>query len=112
MNEVFRESFGGVKDPRIERSKKHDLLDIIALAIMGIMAGAQGFEEIEDFGNSHKSWLQNYLVLENGIPSHDTINRVFQSLDPQAFQKSFLNWVNKIKKLFPETVVPIDGKTH
>lgn len=111
MNEVFRESFGGVEDPRIERSKKHDLLDIIALGIMGIMAGAQGFEEIEDFGNSHKRWLQNYLVLENGIPSHDTINRVFQSLDPQGFQRSFLNWVNKIKKLFPETVVPIDGKT-
>jgi hypothetical protein len=65
MKEVFRESFGGVENPRIERSKKQGLLDIMAFGIMGIMAGAQGFEEIEDFGNSHKSWLQNYPILDN-----------------------------------------------
>lgn len=111
MNNQFKESFGSIKDPRVERTKLHSLLDIIALGILGVMAGAQGFEEIEDFGKTHEEWLRQYLTLENGIPSHDTINRVFQSLNSDALQKAFLDWVGGIKRLLPETVVPIDGKT-
>lgn len=111
MNSEFKEIFGGIEDPRIDRTKLHKLLDIIALGILGIMAGAQSFEEIEDFGSTHQEWLRNYLDLENGIPSHDTINRVFQSLNPETFQKAFLEWIQTIKSLLPETVVPIDGKT-
>lgn len=111
MNAEFKEIFGGIEDPRLDRTKLHKLLDIIALGILGVMAGAQSFEEIEDFGYAHEEWLKNYLELENGIPSHDTINRVFQSLNPQEFQKTFLNWLRTIKPLLPETIVPIDGKT-
>src|SRR4030095_9024511 len=111
MNNQFKESFGKIKDPRVERTKLHSLLDIIALGILGIMAGAQSFEEVEDFGKTHEEWLKQYLALENRIPSHDTINRVFQSLNPDALQKAFLNWTGAVKKLLPETVVPIDGKT-
>ena len=101
MNTAFKESFGDIEDRRVERTKKHELIDIMALGILGIMAGAQGFEEIEDFGNIHENWLRKYLTLENGIPSHDTINRVFQNLDPKAFQKAFINWIDKVKNLFP-----------
>lgn len=111
MNAEFKEIFRGIEDPRLDRTKLHKLLDIIALGILGVMAGAQSFEEIEDFGYAHEEWLKNYLELENGIPSHDTINRVFQSLNPQEFQKTFLNWLRIIKPLLPETIVPIDGKT-
>lgn len=111
MNQAFVESFGTLEDPRVERTKKHALLDIIAIAIIGVMAGAQSFEEIEDFGLTHEEWLKQYLQLENGIPSHDTINRVCQSLKPESFQKAFLKWVNSIRSLLPEGVVPIDGKT-
>src|SRR5436190_13377529 len=111
MNSKFKEIFGEIEDPRIDRTKLHKLLGIIALGILGTMAGAQSFEEIEDFGNAHEEWLKNYLELENGIPSHDTINRVFQSLNPQVFQKTFLLWIETIKTLLPETIVPIDGKT-
>ena len=111
MDTHFKECFCDLRDPRIERHKKHYLLDIIALGIMGIMAGAQSFEEMEDFGNTHETWLRQFLLLENGIPSHDMINRVFQRLHPQTFQKAFLSWIQRIKTLFPETVVPIDGKT-
>ena len=111
MNQSFRECFGKIEDPRIERTKKHHLLDIIALAILGIMAGAQSFEEIEDFGSTHEEWLKTYLVLENGIPSHDTINRVCQSLRPEEFQAAFLEWLDDLKTLLPEGVVAIDGKT-
>lgn len=111
MTNEFIECFRDIKDPRIDRTKLHNFLDIIALGILGVMAGAQGFEEIEDFGKAHKEWLKQYLGLENGIPSHDTISRVYQALNPQVFQKAFLNWITKIKRLIPETVVPIDGKT-
>jgi predicted transposase YbfD/YdcC len=111
MTNEFKESFGEIRDPRVERTKLHSFLDILALGILGVMAGAQGFEEIEDFGKTHEKWLKGYLILKNGIPSHDTINRVFQSLNHQAFQKAFLTWIKKIRKLFSETIVPIDGKT-
>jgi predicted transposase YbfD/YdcC len=111
MTSEFKESFGEIRDPRVERTKLHSFLDILALGILGVMAGAQGFEEIEDFGKTHEKWLKGYLILKNGIPSHDTINRVFQSLNHQAFQKAFLTWIKKIRKLFSETIVPIDGKT-
>ena len=111
MNLSFIECFGKIEDPRIERTKKHLLLDIIALAILGIMAGAQSFEEIEDFGSTHEEWLKQYLALENGIPSHDTINRVCQSLRPDEFQSAFMKWLQDLKTLLPEGVVAIDGKT-
>lgn len=111
MNKKFKESFGSIEDPRVERTKLHNLLDIIALGILGTMAGAQGFEEIEDFGKTHEEWLRQYLVLEHGIPSHDTINRVFQSLNHETLQEAFLNWIQQTKTLLPEDVVPIDGKT-
>src|SRR3990167_2913774 len=111
MDRRFHEIFGEIEDPRIERTKLHKLLDIIGLGILGIMAGAQSFEEIEDFGTNHEKWLRDYLELPNGIPSHDTINRVFQHLNPQAFQKACLEWIQTIKPLLPETIVPIDGKT-
>jgi predicted transposase YbfD/YdcC len=111
MNNQFKESFGNIEDPRVDRTKLHNLLDIIALGILGAMAGAQGFEEIEDFGKTHEEWLRKSLVLENGIPSHDTISRVFGSLNHMAFQEAFLSWIKQIKTLLPENVVPIDGKT-
>lgn len=111
MNTAFEENFGALKDPRIDRTKKHALLDIMALGILGVMAGAQGYEEIEDFGKAHESWLKQYLKLENGIPSHDTISRLFERLNHQAFQKAFLGWVGCLKELFKETIIPIDGKT-
>jgi predicted transposase YbfD/YdcC len=111
MNLSFTTSFGKLEDPRVERTKKHRLLDIIAIAILGVMAGSQSFEEMEDFGIIHEAWLKQYLALENGIPSHDTLNRVFQSLCPEAFQAAFLDWVNSLRKLLPEGVVAIDGKT-
>jgi len=111
MDNDFRESFGTLEDPRIDRTKRHHLLDIIALSILGVMAGCESFEEIEDFACCHELWLKEYLILENGVPSHDTLGRVFERLDPQEFQKSFLAWIARIKSLFPETVIPIDGKT-
>ena len=111
MNSIFVECFGILADPRINRTKKHLLIDIIALTLFGIMAGAQTFDEIEDFGTFHEEWLKKYLQLPNGIPSHDTINRTLSLLDPIQLQKSFLDWIGKIKGYVQENVIAIDGKT-
>ena len=111
MDSIFVECFGNLQDPRVERTKKHLLEDIIAMAMCGVISGAQNWEEIEDFGNMHKDYFVSFLALPNGIPSHDTFSRVFSALDPKAVQDCSLNWLKKVKDLIPETVIPIDGKT-
>lgn len=111
MNNIFIESFSKIEDPRIERTKKHLLMDIVALTLFAIMSGAQTFDEIELFGKLHEKWLKKYLQLHNGIPSHDTINRLLSTLDPQVLQKSFIDWITKVKGYVNENVIAIDGKT-
>lgn len=109
--DIFIECFGELKDKRIERTKQHILLDIIALTLFAIMSGAQTFEEIEMFGKLHIKWLKQYLVLSNGIPSHDTIRRVLGFLDHQQLITGFIQWITNIKDLVKENVVAIDGKS-
>ncbi len=108
---IFIACFGNLEDNRVERTKEHFLLDIIALTLFAIMSGAQTFEEIEQFGELHIEWLKQYLPLPNGIPSHDTINRVLGFLDHQQLIKGFITWITQIKALVNENVVAIDGKT-
>lgn len=110
-NNIFLESFGKIEDPRIDRTKKHLLIDVIGLSLFSIMAGAQTFDEIELFGTLQEKWLKKYLQLPNGIPSHDTINRVLSLLEPEVLQKSFIEWVGKLKGYVNENVIAIDGKT-
>lgn len=111
MDTIFVEVFGGLEDPRVDRTKKHLLLDIIAIAICSVISGAESWEEMEDFGHDQYAWLSGFLNLPNGIPSHDTISRVFGALNPVAFQSACLDWFKAIKELEPETVVALDGKT-
>ncbi len=103
--------FKELKDPRIERTKKHQLTDIISLSICAVIAGADGWEEIEDFGRDKFEWLKTFLALPNGIPSHDTISRVFRRIDPQAFQECFRNWTQSLCEKLGFKQVAIDGKT-
>jgi predicted transposase YbfD/YdcC len=102
--------FAAVEDPRIERTKRHKLLDIIMIAICGVICGAEGWVEIEEFGKEKESWLKTILDLPNGIPSHDTFGRVFALLDPTKFEECFLQWVQSISNKI-EGVIAIDGKT-
>ena len=111
LNGVFIEIFSTLKDPRINRTKKHLLLDIIGLSLFAVLAGAQAYTEIEDFCCHHKTWLKNYFQLPNGIPSHDTFSRVFAAINPTAFQECFFAWLKTVIKLFPENVIAIDGKS-
>lgn len=107
---VFLQCFGGIEDPRLDRQKKHKLIDIIAIAVCATIAGADGWVAVALYARSKETWLRSFLELENGIPSHDTFGRVFCLLDPQAFQDAFRQWVNIIQGKI-EGVVAIDGKT-
>jgi predicted transposase YbfD/YdcC len=102
--------FNKVKDPRIERSKRHKLLDIILLAICGVICGADSWVDIEMYGKAKKEWLKTFLELPNGIPSHDTLGRVFAAINPDEFEKSFREWVQTIHELTRGQVIALDGK--
>lgn len=103
--------FAELKDPRVKRTRRHLLQDILLIAIAAILSGAGGWDEIERYGKAKKSWLKSFLPLPHGIPSHDTFNRVFQALDPAELEKGFLDWVNSIAQLTAGEVVAIDGKS-
>ena len=105
------EHFKDIEDPRIERGKLHNLIDIIAIAICAVICGADTWEDIELFGEAKHEWLKQFLELPNGIPSHDTFGRVFSIISPVEFQRSFLNWIKAISESIEREVVAIDGKT-
>jgi hypothetical protein len=87
------EHFAEIDDPRIERTKRHKLIDILTIAILAVICGAEGWVAMESFGKAKHQWLKKILELPNGIPSDDTFARVFASLNPEQFQDCFLHWV-------------------
>jgi len=105
----LEEHFSNVTDPR-GPNVSHQLFDIIALAILGTICGADGWVEIEQFGYQKLNWLSQYLSLANGIPSHDTFGRVFAQINPEEFQASFLTWVKALHEVTQGQVIGIDGK--
>jgi predicted transposase YbfD/YdcC len=102
--------FGDLPDPRIERCKRHRLLDIIAIGICAVVCGADSYVEMEEFGKAKREWFETFLDLENGIPSHDTFRRVFGKLKPAEFQKCFLAWIEAVQESTKGEVIAIDGK--
>jgi predicted transposase YbfD/YdcC len=102
--------FASLEDPRIERTKLHQLLDIISIAICAIICGADDWVEVELFGNAKLAWLKTFLALPNGIPSHDTFGRVFARLNPEQFQQCFLAWIAAVSAVTRGQVIAIDGK--
>ena len=106
----IKKHFGRLKDPRIDRTKLHKLLDILAIAICAVICGADSWTEVAFFGRSKEEWFQTFLELPNGIPSHDTFGRLFAHLDPAQFETCFLAWIGAISDLVPGQVIPIDGK--
>lgn len=102
--------FADLPDPRIERTKRHQLLDIIAISVCAVLAGADSFVDIEQYGQARQDWFATFLALPGGIPSHDTFGRVFARLDPVAFEDCFLAWVQAILPRAAGEIVAIDGK--
>jgi predicted transposase YbfD/YdcC len=103
--------FASLPDPRIDRTKLHRLDDILAIAILAVICGAEGWSDIEEFAIDNEAWLRSYLNLPNGIPSHDTFGRVFSLLDPNAFERCFMAWVEGLIRVSGVKVLHIDGKT-
>jgi predicted transposase YbfD/YdcC len=110
MPTSITEHFEEVTDPRREQGKRHQLLDIITIAICAVICGADNWVEVERYGHAKYDWLKTFLALPHGIPSHDTFNDVFERLNPDEFRASFAGWVQSIVHLLPQEVVAIDGK--
>lgn len=100
-----------IPDPRKERTRLHSLKDILVLSLCAIICGADGFVAIEEFGRLKQAWLKTFLDLSNGIPSHDTIGRVFAALNPKALEAVFRAWMRAVADITRGEVVAIDGKT-
>ena len=104
--------FSILQDPRIDRSKQHTLLDIVVIAFCAVLCGAEGWEDMEDFGKAKHDWLQERLglALTNGIPSDDTFRRLFARLDPEQFGRCFLSFAQSLHTYTKGEVIALDGK--
>lgn len=103
--------FATLEDPRIHRSRLHDLMDIIVIAICAVICGAEGWHDIAKYALAKEDWLRTFLALPNGIPSHDTFRRVFCILDPSAFHDCFQHWIDALSEGLGLKRIAIDGKT-
>jgi predicted transposase YbfD/YdcC len=105
------ESFSDMPDPRVVGRTDHHLLDVLVLTVCAVLCGADDWEAVEMWGEAKLDWLRQYIPLKNGVPSHDTIGRVFAALDSAVFQDCFTRWVSTICGSLDGQVVAIDGKT-
>jgi len=103
--------FSNITDKRKPKGIRHKLIDIIVIAICGVICGADDWVMVEYFGNAKREWFETFLELSHGIPSHDTFGKVFALIDPKEFQASFLNWMHEIAKVTSGQLIAIDGKT-
>lgn len=105
------EYFADLTAPRVERGKRHALLDIFVIALCAVICGADSWVEMEAYGRAKEEWLREFLALPNGIPTHDTFARVLARLDPEEVQGCFLRWIRALSEVTTGTVIAIDGKT-
>jgi predicted transposase YbfD/YdcC len=108
---MFHQHFASVPDPRVCARSDHKLLDIIAISILAVICGADGWEDIALFGQCKETWLRTFLDLPAGIPSADTFRRVLSALDPEAFRQAFVSWMQTLVGDTKGKLVAIDGKT-
>lgn len=107
----FVEHFAVLPDPRVERGKKHLLVDVLFIGLATVLSGGESFTDMVDFGEIREEWLRKYLALPHGIPSEDTFQRVFAAIDPKAFIDCMIRWTETIQEVAHGQVIALDGKT-
>ena len=108
---TLNESFGNLEDPRTKHLCQHQLLDILGIALLAVIAGADGWDEIEVYGQGKEEWLKTFLELPHGIPSADTFARVISNLDLEAMETGFQHWVSQLTDCLEAQLIALDGKT-
>jgi len=104
------EHFKELPDPRVQGRCDHDLMDVLVIAVCTLLCGGSGFDDMADFGRAKHPWFKTFLTLRHGIPSHDTFNRVFAALKPEAFLDCFLRWTQSLRQVVAQEIVALDGK--
>lgn len=104
------EVFSQVPDPRVNRTRKHNLIDIIVMTICGLICKSETWTDIADYADANEEWFRQFLELPGGIPSHDTFGRVFSLIDPLEFQKAFYEWTRSMAQITEGEVIALDGK--
>jgi len=107
----LHDHFRDLSDPRVERTRKHPLINIVFIAVCGVLSGANSFAAIEEFGLDRRTWFARFLDLTNGVPSDDTFARVLARLDPGAFERCLLSWIRAVQEVTENRLIAIDGKT-
>ena len=105
------EHFSKLEAPRVDRNKKHELIDVIVLCVCAVVSGAEGWSDIEEFGRTKLEWLRRYVPLANGVPVDDTIARIISAWSVSGFQECFLSWMEDAVKLSDGEIIALDGKT-
>jgi predicted transposase YbfD/YdcC len=108
---TIEQYFGDLPDPRRGPALLHPLIDLVTIALLAVICGADDWVAVQDFGQRRETWLSTFLALPHGIASHDTFRRVFALLSPPAFEERFVRWVKDIARLGSGAVIAIDGKT-
>lgn len=110
VQEQWLSYFQELDDPRGKQGREHNFLSIVLIAVLAVIGGATGWDDIELYAVSHEQWLATFLDLRHGVPHADTYRRVFERIEPVALQGCFLAWVNHFVEQVGELVIPIDGK--
>ena len=111
MTNKLSSFFANIDDPRRDVTKLHKLNDILLVGIIAVICGAETWNNVEEYAHAKEDFLRGFLELPNGIPSHDTFNRVFSAIDNQQFEDCFIQWVSSLAGIVKGQVVAIDGKT-
>lgn len=109
--ERLQACFATLEDQSVKRTRLHLLSDILTIAILSVLAGGKGWEDMELYGISKQAWLSTFLALPNGIPSEDTFRRVFERIDPQQFEQCFQRWVKQLIEELKIRLIAVDGKS-
>lgn len=108
----FLDEFSEIKDPRLERNQRYTVSEILLVTLLAVICGAEGWQDVENYGKSKINYLRCYLDYQNGVPSDDTVRRFFRAINPEHFKEIFSRWVENLAKTVDAKVIAIDGKSN